>query len=294
MQILSPNHSNNTHLANSEPLIIEKHLEDTFETLRIGEGGLRTQGHFKQSLLGKPLVTVITVVYNGIVHLEETILSVIGQTYDNIEYIIIDGGSTDGTLDIICRYEHVIDYWMSGKDGGIYDAMNKGIDLATGDWINFMNAGDYFYNTKVMDLIFNNVIYKNIVVIYGDHEVRYKHKKCVAKAGNINNIWKGSQFSHQSAFISTCFHKKNKFNLFNKISSDFEFFYKARKENAGFQKTEIILSSIESGGVSDVKRLKSIYERWRIIENNPISFIFYIFLAIKEIAKKPIKFLLKT
>jgi len=88
---------------------------------RKGEGGQRTKGHFKKSYEKKPLISVITVVFNGEKYLEETITSVINQTYENVEYIIIDGGSTDGTLDIIKRYEDKIDYWVSEKDNGIYD-----------------------------------------------------------------------------------------------------------------------------------------------------------------------------
>lgn len=88
----------------------------------------------------KPLITVITAVYNGEAYLEKTILSVINQTYENVEYIIIDGGSTDGTIDIIKKCESKINYWISEADNGIYNAMNKSIKLATSDWINFINA----------------------------------------------------------------------------------------------------------------------------------------------------------
>jgi glycosyltransferase involved in cell wall biosynthesis len=118
-----------------------------------GEGGLRTKGYFKQSYretsevsekFAVPLVTIITVVFNGEKHLEQTIQSVISQTYNNVEYIIIDGGSTDGTVDIIRKYEEVIDYWVSEPDAGISDAMNKGISLATGILINHLHAGDKF------------------------------------------------------------------------------------------------------------------------------------------------------
>ena len=104
----------------------------------------------------KPLITVITVVYNGEAYLEKTILSVINQTYESVEYIIIDGGSTDGTIDIIKKYKSKINYWINEAYNGIYDAMNKGIKLATGDWINFMNAGDLFYNLSVLEMLHKN------------------------------------------------------------------------------------------------------------------------------------------
>jgi glycosyltransferase involved in cell wall biosynthesis len=90
------------------------------------------------NLQNNPLVTIVTVSYNVVSTIERTILSVVNQTYSNIEYIIIDGGSTDGTVDIIKKYMDKIAYWVSEPDKGIYDAMNKGILMAKGQWINFM------------------------------------------------------------------------------------------------------------------------------------------------------------
>ena len=87
-------------------------------------------------------VSVVTVCLNAVNEIERTMLSVLDQTYTNIEYIVIDGGSTDGTVDIIRKYQDRIAHFISEPDKGLYDAMNKGIDLATGEWINFMNAGD--------------------------------------------------------------------------------------------------------------------------------------------------------
>ena len=108
-------------------------------------GGLRTRGIYKHSSNIKPLISVITVVLNGEKYLEEAISSIIKQTYDNIEYIIIDGGSTDRSLDIIQKYENHIDLWITEKDSGLYNAMNKGIALSSGDFVGFVGSDDYLY-----------------------------------------------------------------------------------------------------------------------------------------------------
>ena len=102
----------------------------------LAEGGLRTKGRVKGTGHNRPMISVITVVLNGERYLEETILSVINQTYKYLEYIIIDGGSTDKTVEIIKKYENQIDYWISQKDNGIGEAFNKGVRLAKGDYIN--------------------------------------------------------------------------------------------------------------------------------------------------------------
>lgn len=121
-----------------------------FQPLRKGEGGLRTRGLFK-SVAGEvngesspPLITVITVTYNASRMLEQTILSVINQGYSNVEFIIVDGGSGDGTLDILRKYEHAIDYWVSEPDKGIFDAWNKGVSLSSGEWVSFLGADDIY------------------------------------------------------------------------------------------------------------------------------------------------------
>lgn len=117
------------------------------------EGGLQIKGAEKISIQDKPLISVITVVFNGAATLEHTIRSVIGQTYDNVEHIIIDGGSTDATLDILRKYEDNIDYWVSEKDNGIYDAMNKGIRLATGDVVGILNSDDFYAGPQVIEKV---------------------------------------------------------------------------------------------------------------------------------------------
>jgi glycosyltransferase involved in cell wall biosynthesis len=302
-----------------------KNPEDKFDTVmflpegegRLGEGGLRTKGYFKvggifngnkinpattsnhisanndidqndKSLM--PLITVVTVVYNGEKFLEETILSVINQTYDNVEYIIIDGGSTDRTLEIIKKYEPYIDYWISENDIGIYDAMNKGIDLAIGDWINFMNAGDSFYDDDVLAKVFVSKCYSDFDIVYGHHQVIYPSgRKSFAKAGLVKNLWKGSQFCHQATFITTHYHKLYKFNLCTKIVADFEFFYNAWKHKAMFKGVELTVARFEAGGVSDVRRIDSILGRWVVVDKSLINNMFYIYAICKELLKSQVK-----
>lgn len=106
-----------------------------------------------------PLISVITVSYNAVLTIEQTILSVINQTYLNIEYIIIDGGSTDGTVNVIKKYADKIAYWVSESDKGIYDAMNKGIAYSHGEYCNFINAGDKFCSSSILKQVmdFNHV-----------------------------------------------------------------------------------------------------------------------------------------
>ena len=253
------------------------------------DGSLRAQGYFKNSYPDKPLISVVTVVFNGELFLEETIKSVLTQTYDNVEYLIIDGGSTDGTLDIIKRYEDRIDYWISEQDNGIYDAMNKAIVITSGDWVNFMNSGDTFYNNNTLKNLFKVSNFDDINILYGHHEVRYPHKKRIARAGNITDIWKASQFSHQSVFISSQYHKLHPYNTCIKITADFAFFYNAYVNNAKFHYTDAVISSITSGGVSDSKRVDGILEMWMVQEKSNKVNLYYIFRILKEMLKEKVK-----
>lgn len=233
------------------------------------EGGLRTRGCIKKNYDKKPLVTVITVVFNGVEQLDVTIQSVISQTYDNFEYIIIDGGSNDGTLEIIRKYEEKIDYWVSERDEGVYDAMNKGIDLAGGSWINFMNAGDQFFDGMVIESIFmNEMKHDEIDVIYGDVLVvypQYNYISKVRKAGRLSDLWKGMQFSHQSVLIAAEYIKRNKFNPVYSLAADFNLLYSAYREGRSFFYTGQILASTSAGGASDIQRVRVYRERLRIV-----------------------------
>ena len=119
---------------------------------RVAEGGLRTRGNYKCNER-LPLVSVITVTLNAAETLEQCIRSVLRQTYDNVEYIVVDGVSTDGTIELLKKYEYAIDYFISEPDDGLYQAMNKGISLATGDYILVLNADDWYVKTCTEELI---------------------------------------------------------------------------------------------------------------------------------------------
>jgi len=109
-------------------------------------------------------ISIVTINYNDAKGLEKTMLSVINQSYENIEYIIIDGGSTDNSTDIIKKYEDKVSYWVSESDQGVFDAMNKGLEKCTGDWVNFMNSGDAFNNNSVL----SDITYDDSALIYGN------------------------------------------------------------------------------------------------------------------------------
>ena len=238
---------------------------------RIGEGGLRSNGYIKKSSNNKPLISVITVVYNGVNHLEETIESVINQSYDNVEYIVIDGGSNDGTFDIIKKYEDKIDYWVSETDEGIYDAMNKGISLSSGDIIGIINADDY-YLTDTLNTV-QKEFNKDIDILYSDCKFLDIDKLTTRKSNhNLLNI-KMSIF-HPSVFIrKSIYQRYGFFDSSLKISADYKFLHFLYKKNKIFKKANDILTVIRLGGVSTNSRL-AIEETFEIQKNNSLFFAY--------------------
>lgn len=160
-------------------------------------------------------------VLNGKVGIADTINSVITQEYPNVEYLVIDGGSTDETIGLIKGYEYAIDYWISEKDYGIYDAMNKGIVLSFGTLLNFMNSNDRFCDKNVLGNLIGKI--KGEIpsqkIFYGNHIIDYSGYKVEKKPGKISNFWKGMQICHQAIFFSTSFHKQHKYKM--SLSSDY-------------------------------------------------------------------------
>lgn len=170
-------------------------------------GGIRMQGHLKKSMPGHPLVSIITVVLDAKNELEAAIEEVKRQTYPDKEHIIIDGGSTDGTLDILRKNDTEIDYWTSEADTGIYDAMNKGVDLSLGEWFYFFGAGDVFYKGDTIEsIIMNRAIADNVALVFGN--VIYPDGR-LFKSRFGKSLYFKNTIHHQSVF-----YRRNVFETF--------------------------------------------------------------------------------
>ena len=192
-----------------------------------------------------PLISVITVCYNAASCIEKTILSVINQTYSNIEYIIIDGGSTDGTIDIVNKYKDRISVIVSEKDKGIYDAMNKGVTYATGEWVNFMNAGDTFYNSNVVTELFKDNIEEKYTVVFGDTNVITQYKEIFVNYG-YKKMHKYMPSCHQSIFCRRYILMKYPFEWEKyKYAADFNLFYNLKQRNYLYKYIKVIVSNYD-------------------------------------------------
>ncbi|GAB3804811.1 glycosyltransferase family 2 protein [Spirosoma humi] len=236
-----------------------------------------------------PLISIITVVYNGIINIEETILSVINQTYSNIEYIIIDGGSTDGTLSIIKRYEKDITFLVSESDEGIYDAMNKGILLSTGKWILFMNCGDYFPHNNVINTVFSLDDYIDIDIIYGNSvmiDINGKLHEKIAR-DDVKELCVHPIYRHGASFVKSSLHKNFLFeiNLSSKFSYSLDFLniYKFFLTGKKFQKVDVSIVVFLKDGVSN-SLFKNIWYNFLITTNgikSPLEILNWMFKLVR-------------
>ncbi len=177
-----------------------------------------------------PTFSIITVVYNDVKNIEETIKSVINQTYKNFEYIIIDGNSDDGTVEKIKKYEKEIDYWISEKDKGIYDAMNKGIKKSKGELLFFLNSNDFFYNKDVLKNIEKKYLENNKPdILYGRMFFKYndplKEDGVPPQIHPKKRLPNGYSIYHQATFVKKdIFNKIGFFDIMYKVAGDYDFF----------------------------------------------------------------------
>lgn len=209
--------------------------------------------------------SIITICFNAKTELELTINSVLEQVYKNYEFIVIDGNSKDGTKEIINKYNKYISIAISEPDKGIYDAMNKGIRLASGKWIIFMNAGDTFFNKNVLSDV-SNYLDKNYDIIYGSAEIKTSFAKYIQEPLSIDQLSKKMIFCHQSCFIKTEYHKNNPFDISYKSSGDYHFFYTAYiKNHCKFKQIPVVVSIFDAiHGISSTKFLQPKKENLRV------------------------------
>ncbi len=202
-------------------------------------------------------ISVITVVYNDKEHIRETMESFFSQTWEEKEYIVIDGGSNDGTVDVIREYADQLAYWCSESDNGIYDAMNKGILHATGDWINFLNSGDLYASpASLKQAILKTPDIEHADVIYGDSVERSDingdvYKRATTDLSQMNN---GPIYRHGSSLVKASVHRNHLFDISKQPSLsyalDWLLIYQLYKEGYNFQKTDSIIEIYLLDGAS--------------------------------------------
>ncbi|MCI6485984.1 MAG: glycosyltransferase [Bacteroidales bacterium] len=199
-------------------------------------------------------VTVVTAVLNDAGHIEQTILSVISQTDIEIEYIIVDGGSKDGTLELIGKYKDKISLLISEPDRGVYDAMNKGIKYSTGDFVYFLNSGDVLLNPSILSKIKleelkerNAIIYGNVVVAYGNIEALEKPRPFFKSKMKF----KGIGICHQSMFFPGELIRNEKYDLSYNIAADYDLAYRLWRKGTVFLYKDITIAKYDWGkGIS--------------------------------------------
>ncbi|WP_162517491.1 glycosyltransferase family 2 protein [Aeromonas veronii] len=236
-------------------------------------------------------ITVVTVCYNAASVIEKTIKSVLSQRtdYPCIEYIIVDGKSNDGTINFINKYMSEIDILISEPDNGIYDAMNKAVSVATGDYIVFMNAGDVFYNRDTIKQI---AITSNLQadVIYGNHATFFSADTGLVKSytSPITKLKYGMVFNHQSSMVRKEILLKNPFDI-HLLSADYAFFYKCFLDGFSFYKCNMFFSVFDANGVSSNNKIR-IYREWRKVStalNFELNvYFYYTFLLFYSTVKK--------
>lgn len=217
-----------------------------------------------------PKLSVITIVYNNVKDIERTMLSVLNQTYTNIEYILIDGSSTDGTKDIIDKYKDRLAQFISEPDKGIYDAMNKGLALATGDYVLFMNSGDEIYDHETVEHVFSSAPSGDIY--YGETEMFDENWKSLGQRRHSapehfdwHSFKYGMNVSHQAIYIKRSLTEP--YDLKYKYSSDIDWIIKAAKKSSNVVNTHTYVAKYLVGGMSKQKHLESLKERFKILSH---------------------------
>jgi len=214
-----------------------------------------------------PALTVITIVYNNVRDIERTIKSVLNQTHKNLEYIIIDGKSTDGTMAVIDKYRTQLSKVVSEPDKGIYDAMNKGLAMAKGDYILFMNSGDEIYDEHTVEEVFASTpgadIYYGETEMYNDNwESLGRRRHEAPEQFDWTSFKYGMNISHQAIYIKKSITEP--YDLKYKYSADIDWIIKAAKKSSSIVNVHRYVAKYLVGGMSKKKHRESLKERFKI------------------------------
>lgn len=225
-------------------------------------------------------ISVITINYNNLSGLKQTISSVLSQTYTDMEYIVIDGGSKDGGAEYIQSIKEKLYYCVSEPDSGIYNAMNKGINVSTGEYVIFMNSGDVFFDKEVLAEIFSCKEYDSDI-LYGSTIYKYGNEGILRKPRTMSVMRKELPFCHQSCFIKGDLMRERLYNERYKIISDYDFFYHMWREGKSFHEIKKIVSIYDTSGLSANKSNKlKVYKEHCSIQNVPYSKMFFFLMNV--------------
>ncbi|HEY5530934.1 MAG TPA: glycosyltransferase family 2 protein [Candidatus Anoxymicrobiaceae bacterium] len=260
------------------------------------EGGLRVKGGYTRwADAQRPLVSVITVCLNSEKYLEGTIESVFGQSYTDIEYIIVDGGSTDGTLDIIRKYEDHLSYWVSEPDEGIYDAMNKGISLATGDLVGIINSDDYYLPDAVQEVVSASREDPEAQVFFGSMHI-------MDEDNGLQGIWEVSwwdtkklSINHPACFVRRPVYDNYLYRTKYRLSADCDLMLRLELEGIRFHCLDRPLACFRTGGASSASYYRLRADHYRIKQEHGILSVWrYIYKRLALIFKVPRHWLRET
>ncbi|WP_081212328.1 glycosyltransferase family 2 protein [Salegentibacter sediminis] len=238
-----------------------------------------------------PLISIITVNLNNLEGLKKTMQSVFEQTWQEFEYIVIDGGSTDGSKEYIESNKDKIDYWVSEKDKGVYNAMNKGIKIAKGEYLYFLNSGDILYDTLTLKKIApnlkgNDVVYGNLIKVYRDERGEQVDKGVNGEDVSLKTFIKGN-LNHQATFLTkNIFEKYGLYDESLKIVSDWKLYLIALGlNNAKVKYKNIPIAYYDMAGLSSNIRLRDEERRYVIKNEIPLP-LFLDYLELRRLEEK--------
>jgi glycosyltransferase involved in cell wall biosynthesis len=210
-----------------------------------------------------PRLSIVTINLNNAAGLKKTVDSVSSQNRTDIEYIVIDGGSSDSSVDVLRQRDADIDSWVSERDTGIYGAMNKGIALARGEFICFMNSGDSFFPTVLERLFDRYHEWKGYDVVYGD--IMNATRSQIERAEDPSRIFTDMPFRHQAVIVRTELQKRFPFDTSYRVAADYDFMLRVYLEGYRFFPTGICLGEYDGSGISNNQYFRTIGEYSRIL-----------------------------